>query len=92
METSEVTKYINTNMHVLVPALWILGYVFKTLESVKDTYIPMLLIYFGIFMASGIQGFNMNTIIQGILVAGAAILIHQGYKQIKDKTKGDKNV
>jgi len=87
MEMTELNKFINENMHVLIPALWVLGYVMKTMKAINDTYIPIILIFLGILMASGIQGFSMNAVIQGILVAGATIGIHQGYKQIFAKPK-----
>ncbi|WP_040209903.1 phage holin family protein [Clostridium polynesiense] len=78
----EITSYIIEKALILVPVLIIIGQVIKNLE-IKDKYIPLILMLFGILGALAIMGMNAEAVIQGILVAGAAVFGNQLYKQLK---------
>ena len=41
----------------------------------------------GIIFTIALIGFNLDAILQGVLVTGASILIHQGYIQVKENGK-----
>lgn len=68
---------------ILVPALIILGQIIKGIEKIPDKYIPLILLPVGILGAIACGGFNVGSIIQGILVTGAAVYGNQLVKQLK---------
>lgn len=78
-----LTEYIIEQALIVVPALIVLGFVIKSTTFLKDKYIPLALLVFGILLSVSLMGFNADAIIQGVLVTGAAVLAHQGYKQTK---------
>lgn len=87
-------EYIQPEMLVLIPVLFIIGMALKKLPKVCDNYIPLILGASGVVLALMYQfsmmGFSLEAVfaglIQGILCAGAAVYGHQAYKQlIKEK-------
>ncbi len=86
-------QLIYENNLILIPALMIIGWVIKNTETINNKYIPIILLGLGIIITPILNltsGFNMDilikSIIQGILVAGASVGLHQVKKQI---TKGE---
>ncbi|MBZ9690896.1 phage holin family protein [Clostridium sp. M14] len=77
----DFVKYITENALVLVPAIYVLGKIIKNMETVPDKYIPILLLVAGIIGAVALIGLNATSIIQGILVTGAAVYANQLIKQ-----------
>lgn len=77
----DFAKYITQNALILVPALYIIGMIVKNTEEIKDKYIPVILLVLGIAGTIGIMGFSVNSIIQGVLVTGAAVYTNQLIKQ-----------
>lgn len=78
----EFVKFIIENALILVPALYVIGLIIKGTEKIADKYIPVILLAFGILGAVALLGFNINSVIQGILVTGAAVYANQLIKQI----------
>ena len=76
-------NYIIENALILIPVLYILGSFLKNLENIKDKYIPLVLLTIGIGFSVAIIGLNVDSIIQGILIAGATVLSNQLIKQSK---------
>lgn len=74
-------QYIVQKALILIPALYIIGMIIKNTEEIKDKYIPAILLFFGVAGAIGIMGFNVNAIVQGVLVTGAAVYTNQLIKQ-----------
>lgn len=81
MDEINITKYVIEEALILIPALWILGKVLKATPRLPDWTIPWILVGLGIGGALGLIGTTPEAAIQGILVAGAAVLIHQLGKQ-----------
>ena len=80
----EILNYILDNRLVLIPVLYILGEFIKRTESIKDKYIPSMLLVFGIALSICMGGDSVvNNVLQGILVAGATVLSNQLVKQSK---------
>lgn len=77
----DFTQYISQNALILVPVLYIIGMIIKNTEQIKDKYIPVILLIIGILGAIGIMGISLNSVIQGILVTGAAVYTNQLIKQ-----------
>lgn len=80
----EIISYIIENRLVLVPVLYIVGEFIKRTEFIKDKFIPLILLFFGIVISLAMGGDTaINSIIQGILVAGATVLGNQIVKQVQ---------
>ena len=55
----------------------------KGLKGVSDKYIPFVLMFVSIAFSVAMLGLNVDSIIQGILIAGATVLSNQLIKQSK---------
>lgn len=76
-----LNEYIVQQALIVIPVLLIIGKILKETPKVRDWYIPYILLFFGIILAVALIGFNPDAIIQGVLVAGAAVFGNQLYKQ-----------
>ena len=76
-------NYIIENALILIPVLYILGSFLKGLENIKDKYIPLVLLTIGIGFSVAIIGFNVDAILQGILVTGVTVVGNLLIKQSK---------
>ena len=75
-------NYIMESKLILVPALYILGYIIKNTSLISNTFIPVILLVVGIILSVLMGGDTiMNNIVQGILVAGATVMTDQMVKQ-----------
>ena len=89
-------SFIEPASLILIPVLYIIGDIIKRIETINDKWIPLILGGFGIILA-GLTVFGaqpdtataqwptalLTAIVQGILVAGAAVYGNQIYKQSK---------
>ena len=75
-------EYIIDNCLILIPVLYVIGAILKGIDIIKDKYIPLIILPIGIVLAIAIQGFNVNAVIQGILVVGVTVYGNQLFKQI----------
>ncbi|WP_346896121.1 phage holin family protein [Clostridium sp. UBA7503] len=78
----EIINYITENALILIPVLYIIGMILKGTERIKDKYIPLILLPIGIGLAIALMGFDINAIIQGVLVVGVSVYTNQLIKQI----------
>ena len=76
-------NYIAENALVLIPVIYIIGMFLKGLKGVSDKYIPVVLMFVSIAFSVAMLGLNVDSIIQGILIAGATVLSNQLIKQSK---------
>ena len=81
----EVLEYIISEALIIIPALWILGSFLKKTPKIGDWLIPWILLAAGVLTAIGILGFTVDAAVQGVLVAGAAVLGHQLLKQTQNR-------
>ena len=79
----EFLNYISDNALVLIPVIYIVGMFLKGLEGVSDKYIPFVLMFVSIAFSVAMLGLNVDSIIQGILIAGETVLSNQLIKQSK---------
>ncbi|WP_346917352.1 phage holin family protein [Clostridium sp.] len=76
-------NYITENALILIPVLLVIGAILKNTERIKDKYIPVILLPIGIILSVWVMGgFSADSVIQGILVTGAAVYGNQLIKQI----------
>ena len=82
----EILSYITENSLILIPVLLVLGQIVKNIEIIPDKWIPLIILPFGIIGALALGGVSADSVIQGILISGAAVYGNQIYKQMtKDK-------
>ena len=77
-----VIKYITENALVLIPALMIAGEIIKRIRAIDDRWIPLILLPLGILGAGLLGGFTVDSVVQGVLVTGAAVYGDQIEKQV----------
>ena len=80
----QLTSFLAENMYIVAAALYVLGVFIKAIPKIPNWVIPFVLtaagVAFGLLLIGGADG-----VLQGILAAGLAVLVNQGYKQIKDQ-------
>lgn len=81
----EILEYVIEQALILVPALWIIGTFLKRTPKVPDWTIPWVLLACGIGGAIALLGLTADAVVQGVLVAGVAVLGHQILKQTIEK-------
>lgn len=80
----ELIKFVPESLFILVVTLWIMGTMFKQASIVKDAYIPFLLSAVGIIFTVCLQGFNTNSVMQGIICAAISTYGNNLIKQTKE--------
>lgn len=78
-------EYIVDQALIVIPVLLVLGKFIKKSDVIKDKYIPLTLLGFGLAFTTMLMGFNVDAAIQGVLVSGAAVFGHELYKQSKER-------
>ena len=80
----QLTTFLAENMYIAAAALYVLGVFLKAVPRIPNWVIPFVLtaagVAFGLLILGGADG-----VLQGILAAGLAVLVNQGYKQIKEQ-------
>lgn len=74
--------YILDSSLIFIPVIYIIGTILKGLEYVQDKYIPIILLPIGIALSVFSMGLSVRSIIQGVLVVGAAVYANQVNKQL----------
>lgn len=81
----EILSYVTDKALILIPALLIIGQIVKNARAIPDRWIPLLLLPLGIGGALLCGGVSVDSVIQGVLVTGAAVYGDQLAKQLKKK-------
>jgi len=81
----DILAFIQDNIVVLVPVLWILGTFLKKTPAIPDWTIPWILVALGIGLSIALIGISAEAIIQGVLVAGGAVLTQNLIKQTSER-------
>lgn len=75
-----LAQYVVDEALILVPVLWILGKLLKS-SSIADKYIVWVLLGVGVLLAVALLGISAESVVQGVLITGTAVLGHQLVKQ-----------
>ena len=78
-----ILDFVREETLILVPVLWIVGRFIKK-SDVPNQYIVWVLLAIGVGFSLWMEGLNPEAVIQGILVAGAAVFVHQLFKQTRE--------
>lgn len=81
----DLGNYIQQDALILIPTLYVMGMILKNTPEIKDWLIPYVLLILGVLGSVLLLGFSVSSVIQGILVTGAAVLTNQLIKQAKGK-------
>ena len=79
--------YIMENALVIIPVLYILGMILKGTGKIPENTIPVILLPIGIIFALFIVGFNVNGVVEGSLVTGAAVYVNHFITKQTSKNK-----
>lgn len=79
-----IMSYIDPRVATVPVVLYFIGYTIKwIIPKLKNNYIPLILLILGILLCSLImKAFNIDTVIQGFLVAAASVFTNQLFKQL----------
>mgnify|MGYP006366750409 FL=1 len=93
MDLSNIMDFIPQNFVILIISIYVLGIFFKRIEAVKDKWITVILLLFGITFAVLLSIINaeykvaldviVNGILQGILCWGVSVGVNQTIKQVQ---------
>jgi len=75
-------EYIVEKALVLIPALFVLGKIIKSIEKIPNKFIPLILLVFGVSGTLLLLGPSVDAAIQGVLVTGVTVYGHQVFKQL----------
>ena len=81
----DIIKYITDNALILIPVIYIIGCIIRGIDKTPNKYIPIILLPAGIGFSVAMMGFNVKSVIQGILVVGASVYTNQVIKQCGKK-------
>ena len=80
----QLTSFLAENMYIAAAALYVLGVFLRAVPRIPNWVIPFILtaagVVFGLLILGGADG-----VLQGVLAAGLAVLVNQGYKQVKEQ-------
>lgn len=99
MDMSAVNQYINPNLLILVPVLYIVGMAVRSSLNIDNKHIPLILGIISVVLclsylfattevaeAADVFSLIFAGVTQGILIAGTSVYANQLYKQ--NTTKG----
>lgn len=92
-----IESYIDPGLLILVPVLYIIGIGFKKMQRFNSAYLPLILGIIGILLSAmylfidlqvnnirDVIEYIFNSLIQGILAAGASVYFNQVKKQMQE--------
>jgi hypothetical protein len=80
---NDLTSYVKEYALILIPMLYVIGMILKGIDNIPDKYIPLLLLVVGVGGSVGLNGINMDSVIQGVLVTGVTVYANQLIVQSK---------
>ena len=83
----DFTSFIVESNLIIVTVIFALGMVIKSMNMIRDEFIPVILMMVGITFSIAQNGINVQSVYQGILTAAAAVFTHQLIKQFNELGK-----
>ena len=81
-----IFNYIVDDGLILIPVLYVIGYIIKNTNILSNRWIPLVLLVIGIiFSIFLLNDPIVDRVIQGILIAGVTVFINQVKKQNFEK-------
>lgn len=89
-----IWQFIRKDALILIPTLYILGLILRQTPKIPVWTHAWILLFVAVFSCLLYYGWEIQSVVQGILVTGVAILakdlIHKTIAQSKDKKDDDK--
>lgn len=73
----KITDFLNENVYVVSIVLCIIGKFLKQTPKIPNWSIPYILSIIGIISCLFILGINFSSVLQGLLLAGVSVYVHQ---------------
>lgn len=86
----DFSKYVRAQILPLACALYVLGCILKKTPFIPDWLIPWILLGLGCLGALCLEGLHIDSVLQGVLACGIAVLSNQLYLQTVRKQGSDK--
>ena len=81
-----ILNYIVEDGLILIPVLYVIGYIIKNTNILSNRWIPLVLLVIGIiFSIFLLNDPIVDRVIQGVLIAGVTVFINQVKKQNFEK-------
>ena len=87
-DAADFWSYIQPEVYILIPALYLIGLFIKKIPGAPDWIIPFALLVLGLIGSVVIIGFTIYGVIQGVFVAGITVFTNQAWKQIMKARDG----
>lgn len=81
----DILEYVIQEALILIPVLYVIGMFIKGTPSIPSWIIPWVMLALGVIGATAIVGFNVQGVIQGVLVAGVTVFTNQLIQQTANK-------
>lgn len=81
----QLSDYLDQGFAYFVPALWVIGVFLKMTPKVKNWMILWILLVISVIFAVIKSGWSLDSVINGIVASGVAVLGHQLVKQTKNR-------
>lgn len=82
MDVQEIANFLDERLYIVVIAIYFIGVCLKKIPGIPDWTIPFILTVISIIICIGITGFDMISVVQGIIVTAVSVLGNQYYSQI----------
>ena len=86
----DLIKFIPETLAILIAVLVFMGAMIKQAAFIKDAYIPFILTVIGVTFAVFVQGFNVTSVLQGIVCTAIAVYGNNVVKQASELLNKDK--
>lgn len=79
----DIMQYITKEALILIPVLWVIGYIIKSIPHVANWVIPIIVTILGAVGGLVVVSFDVNGLIQGILAGAASVGLNQVKRQVE---------
>jgi len=86
----DILSLITEQLLPLTVALIVIGFIVKQIPGIPNWTIPAALTLVGALGAMAILGWTVSAALRGVIAAGLAVYGNQFWKQIVNKSGGDK--
>lgn len=76
----DIVDLVNGKLMVVIPVLWFISAALKGTPFIKKWLIPWIVCFLGIIFCITIMGFDIQSVMQGILCSGIALFGSFGKK------------
>ena len=90
MEWNMIFELIDPRLLIVVAACWVVGTILKKTPAIPDWSIVYIVVVLAVILTSGLLGWGVDSLIQGVLAGAFAVFGHQAVKQTI-KGAGERN-